>query len=134
MTDKVNIEVETTVFQTTGKNGKTYKNIDIKKGNIDKKIFPIDVDCFVVVTKKNDTDYPVTKTFIDPVTKESKVSTSYLIVADYKGDEVSFFLNKNEHEKWLSAGVSGQKIRLYRRTFTSSFGKRYSIESMLHNA
>ena len=131
------MEGETKIFETE-RNGRTFKNIDIKRGNVDFGIAPLPRDHYVVVTKKFDEGREFSKTF----SGNSQPTKSYLIVVEYKGEDVAFFMTEREHDMFKLAGGAGDEVRLYHRRLERNIKnpdgttttKAYSqIESMAHN-
>lgn len=50
--------------------------------------------------------------FVDGKKIEKPTYTMYVCIVEYKGEEVSFILYENDHEKYSSAGGVGDKVKI----------------------
>lgn len=102
------MESEVKIFETS-RNGKTFKNIDLKKGNLEQEVMPLGIDKYVVVERLR--EMPLQNKF-------NPNMPNYLVIVLYKGEEVSFFMNSKEFESYSKAGEVGDKIRLFHKRQT----------------
>lgn len=99
-----NLEISTTV-----KNGKEYKNLYLKP-NVAKRTFGLDDGKYIIVEKVYPEGFKqVSSQYKD---KDGNPSVSYSVKANYKGQEVSFFINEEQHEKFKNCGGVGDKVKI----------------------
>jgi hypothetical protein len=87
-----------------------YKNINLKP-KLNKGIAGLKDSNYIIVTK----------TFAEGREVETKYGISYSCGVKYKGEDVSFWLNANEHEVYKSIGGIDDKVKitLYKEPFVN---------------
>ena len=113
------MESEVKIYQTV-RGDKSYNNIDIKKGSLDNDVAPLGKDKYIVVKKLKEEGFKV----------ENRYNTefpNYVVTVEYKGTEVSFFMNSGEYHLFQQKGSVGDKVRLWHRRQVTKAGKAYSV-------
>lgn len=113
------MEQELTITTTVGKDGKEYKNINLKSKPL-KNIKGLDDGNSVTVEKVFAKGYEI----------ESTYGKIYSCKVKYKDDEVTFILNPKEHEVYESLGGIGDKVKitLHKKTIMN---KKTGVEMII---
>lgn len=81
------------IKEVTGKNGKNYKNLNLKDLEVGNHI-------------------EIEKTFVEGLKVEGKFGPVFSIGAKYKDEQISFWLNSKQHDRYKSIGGVGDKLTI----------------------
>ena len=101
MENEIEFKEGSVEIRTTNKNGKEYKNINLKtRVSAGEVIQGLEPNTFIIVQKK----FPEGR----PITEYPLFSCGVV----YNGEDVSFVLNDKEHEEFKKCGGTGDNIKI----------------------